>query len=149
MVGREAARGREGYRAEIQFSYFVSYSSSMWSTDYSFWLCSSLLWFIVPSLRFFFCVFFFFLRKNIPSSFSLCKWFLNSDCFYDSAMLKQSKPPSQPSASVTCLHLTQGAAMEICSTIYWCIKILQEGHNIKSAAAVGIASSIWVVWLIW
>lgn len=54
MVGREAARGREGYRVEIQFSYFLSYSSSMWSTDYSFWLCSSLLWFIVPTLSFFF-----------------------------------------------------------------------------------------------
>lgn len=100
---------------------------------------------------FFFSVLFFFSfwEKNITSSFSLCKWFLNSDCFYDSAMLKESKTPSQPSASVTCLHLTQGTAVEICSTIYWCIKILQEGHNIKSAAAVGIASSIWVVWLIW
>lgn len=90
MVRREAARGREGYRVEIQF-YFVSLSSRMWSTDYE----------SAAAVYVLLCLFF---------SSSLCRWFLNSDCFYDAAMLKESKPLSQPSASVVCRHLTQGTA---------------------------------------
>lgn len=89
-----------------------------------------------------FVVIFFCMRKNIPSSSCLCRWFLNSDCSYDSAMPRERKPPSHPSAFVMDLHLMQGTAMEYCSAVPWCMKILQEGHpgNLV-AAAVEILSA--------
>lgn len=142
--GWEGSNKRE-IRIESRNSVLFFVLFIMWSTNYKFWLCSSLLYFVVPSVDFWFLVSFSVWEKYIPSSFCLCRWFLNSDCSYDSAVPKESKAPSHPIAPVMYLNLTQGTAMESCSTAPWCMKILQEAHpgDVAAAAPVGIVSAEW------
>lgn len=134
--GRNKREIRIESRNSVLFSVLfimdVEHKLFLLTSQQPFIFCCAFCWFLWWG--FFSCM-----RKNIPSSFCLCRWFLNSDCSSDSAMPKESKPPSHPTDPVMYLNLTWETAMESCPTEPWCMKILQEDHpGNMPAAAVGI-----------